>query len=163
MCVICATYWQTFFCIYANRVTDEVANVGFAAYDAEWYAYPLKFQKYNLVMIARSQEIMQFSGLNFMYCTLEYYGKVSILLTVIRINFSCLTFYFHLWISLFFSWCMDLGRTILISEIYQKFDQLHIYVDCGRIWLKSNLEFAFFLSLSIYRFFKEILELRSIL
>lgn len=96
MCVICATYWQTFFCIYANRVTDEVANVGFAAYDAEWYAYPLKFQKYNLVMIARSQEIMQFSGLNFMYCTLEYYGKVSILLTVIRINFSCLTFYFHL-------------------------------------------------------------------
>lgn len=86
MCVICATYWQTFFCIYANMVTDKVADVGFSAYDAEWYAYPLKLQKYNLVMIARSQEEIHFSGLNFMYCTLEYFGKVSVTLNVITFD-----------------------------------------------------------------------------
>lgn len=114
MCVICATYWQTFFCIYANKVTDEVADVGFSAYDAEWYAYPLKLQKYNLVMIGRSQEEIHFSGLNFMYCTLEYFGKVSVIWTVIGLNFSRLTFYFHLKMNQFLLFSADVWILVVL-------------------------------------------------
>lgn len=59
-------------------VKDQVEDIGFAAYDAEWYNYPSKLQKYNLVMMSRSQEEVNFTGIGMMFCNLEYFGKVRL-------------------------------------------------------------------------------------
>lgn len=63
-------------CHFANLTTDHVANISYAAFESDWYEYPVDVQKYILLIMARSQNPVYFNGLGLLDCTLESFGKV---------------------------------------------------------------------------------------
>lgn len=56
--------------------TERIASISEVSYSAIWYDYPPILKKYLILMIARSQEDIFFSGFGFVYCTLEILLKV---------------------------------------------------------------------------------------
>lgn len=76
MCIVCSMIWPSYYCYYATIATEEILAVGDYTYNSKWYNYPVKLQKHVILIVARSHKRVHFSGLNLMYCTLEYFGKV---------------------------------------------------------------------------------------
>lgn len=76
-CMGCALCWSTIFAYYATFVTDRVSTVGFTAYDCNWFDYPVELRKYIILIIARSQQPAEFTGLKLFQCTLDVFGKVN--------------------------------------------------------------------------------------
>lgn len=66
-------------CYFATLTTDRVPNIGVAVYDLNWYDYPQNVRKNIVLIIAHSQKPIYFNGLKMFHCTLEIFGKVSIL------------------------------------------------------------------------------------
>lgn len=52
--------------------------IGDAAYDSNWYDFPLELRKYIFLMIVRSQKPIDFTGFGIIHCSLENFGKVSL-------------------------------------------------------------------------------------
>lgn len=77
MCIVCSTIWPSFYSYYATVATEQILTIGDATYNSNWFNYPVKMQKHVVLIVARSQKRVLFSGLNLMYCTVEYFGKVS--------------------------------------------------------------------------------------
>lgn len=77
LCVICALMWCSLFCYFANMASDRLSSIGNASYLANWYNYPMGWQKFIILIIARSQKPIYFDGLGFINCNLEVFGKVS--------------------------------------------------------------------------------------
>lgn len=77
MCIVCSTIWPSFYSYYATVATEQILTIGDATYNSNWFNYPVKMQKHVILIVARSQKRVLFSGLNLMYCTVEYFGKVS--------------------------------------------------------------------------------------
>lgn len=75
--IACALVWPTLFCYSASGVIENVTNIGNIAYDSNWYDYPPTLQKHIIIIIARSQEDIIFSGLNLIGCSIEVFGNVS--------------------------------------------------------------------------------------
>lgn len=69
--------WLVFFCRFGNLAADRVSGIGDAAYDLNWFDYPVGLQKYLILTIARSNRRVQFSGLQLIPCSIEMFGKVS--------------------------------------------------------------------------------------
>lgn len=59
--------------------TFEIANIGNAAFKSEWYKYPANVHKYLVLIMARSQNPVYFTGQNLFRCTLEIFMKVKAL------------------------------------------------------------------------------------
>lgn len=78
VCIACSLIWPYIFCYFASLTTDRVSAIGNIAYDVNWFDFPPKLQKYLILIINRSQEQVQFTGLNLIGCSLEVFGKVSI-------------------------------------------------------------------------------------
>lgn len=76
ICVICALIWCGLYCYFANMATDRISSIGSAAYAANWYNCPVKWQKVMILIILRSQEPTHFNGLNMINCTMETFGMV---------------------------------------------------------------------------------------
>lgn len=76
-CIISALLWPFFFCYFANSVTNTIGSIGDIAYNSNWYDFPPNVQKHIMLVIARSQDSVYFSGLGLVRCTLEVYGEVS--------------------------------------------------------------------------------------
>lgn len=74
--IICSLIWPSFFCYFANSATDRVSSVGNTVYGLSWFDQPVQMQKYVILMVARSQERVQFSGLGLISCSMEAFGKV---------------------------------------------------------------------------------------
>lgn len=68
--------WPTCFCFFASAATEKLSSVGNMAYNSNWYDYPVGMQKHMVLIIARSQEPVYFSGLSLIRCTVETFGKV---------------------------------------------------------------------------------------
>lgn len=79
VCILCSLIWPSCFCYFASVTTEKVSSVGDIAYCSNWYEYPIHLQKYVTLVIVRSQEPMYFTGFNLIRCTVETFGKVSIL------------------------------------------------------------------------------------
>lgn len=80
MDVICQSagmMWPYLFCHFANLTTDRVLAIGNVIYDLNWIDYPVNMRKYIILLIARSQQPIIFSGLYLFPCTLEVFGLVS--------------------------------------------------------------------------------------
>lgn len=73
---ICTLIWASIFCYFANWASDRVEENGDTVYDLNWRDYPVDMQKYVVLMLARSQERIEFNGLGLAKCTLESFGKV---------------------------------------------------------------------------------------
>lgn len=77
ICVFVGTLWSSLFSIYASRVVNQIEGIGEAAYFTKWYDLPPTLQKYMILIIARSQEEINFAGMGIIYCNLETFGKVN--------------------------------------------------------------------------------------
>lgn len=78
ICVLTSVLWPLIYCYFATIATNRISMIGYSAYDTNWFEYPPKLQKYMILIIARSQETIYFTGFNLVYCTLEVFAKVSI-------------------------------------------------------------------------------------
>lgn len=80
MDVICQSagmMWPYLFCHFASLTTHRVSSMSNAVYDLNWFEYPVKMRKYFILLIARSQQPISFTGLRLFPCTLEVFGQVS--------------------------------------------------------------------------------------
>lgn len=98
MCIVCSMIWPSYYCYFATIATEEILAVGDYTYNSKWYNYPVKLQKHVILIVARSHKRVHFSGLNLMYCTLEYFGKVKMSLKIDIKNM-----HFETYISLYYS------------------------------------------------------------
>lgn len=72
----CSLIWPSLFCYYADVATTRLSSIAYYAYETTWNDYPLELQKYMILIIARSQEPVYYTGFNFVNCTLQALGKV---------------------------------------------------------------------------------------
>lgn len=69
--------WPYLCCRYASFTVDRISSLGEDVYDLNWYEYPIELRKYFVMIIARSQTPIEFTGLGLIYCNLNRFGKVS--------------------------------------------------------------------------------------
>lgn len=74
--VVRALIWPFFYCHFANVATDCIASIGDIDYGSNWYDFPTKLRKHAILIIARSQQPLLFTGLGLMRCTIETFGAV---------------------------------------------------------------------------------------
>lgn len=74
--VFCSLLWSSFFCYFGNLAADHVSEIGDAAYGLNWFEHPLEIQKYVILIMARSNERVAFSGFHLITCSMEKFGKV---------------------------------------------------------------------------------------
>lgn len=79
-CLISALLWPSFFCTFANKVTDQIADIGDSAYETNWYLFSPTLKKFVWLIINRSQDPVYFTGLGLVNCTLEVFGNVRSLI-----------------------------------------------------------------------------------
>lgn len=78
-CILCGLFWPAFLSHSATHTTDKISLIGDTVYNSNWPEYPPEFQKYVSLIIAHSQQPVYFTGLSTIRCTLENFGKVSIM------------------------------------------------------------------------------------
>lgn len=71
--------FPSFFCYFGTSASEHV-SISDVIYDSNWYDQPIEIQKYIGLMIARSQEEVNFSGIGLVTCSLEVFGKVNCVL-----------------------------------------------------------------------------------
>lgn len=76
MGLVCGLFWPFLFCRFATMATERICEVADFTYDSDWFNLPVNLQKRIVLIISRSQEPIQFTGLNIFRCTLEVYGNV---------------------------------------------------------------------------------------
>lgn len=74
--VVCSLMWVSFFCHFGNSASDHVSDIGDIAYGLNWYEHPVEMQKYLILIIARSNECVEFSGFQLVACSMEMFGNV---------------------------------------------------------------------------------------
>lgn len=82
ICLFSSMCWPFLFCYYATLAIARISFMGDVAYNSNWVNYPPEFQKYIILIIARSQESIYFKGFGLIPCTLEIFGKVRSLFNV---------------------------------------------------------------------------------
>lgn len=94
ICMICSLAWSYLLCKFATLATEYIASLGDFAYNSNWYDYPPQLQKYMVLVIARSQEPIYFSGFSLVRCTLEVFGKVWIKIVLFFLKNDEFCFFF---------------------------------------------------------------------
>lgn len=72
----CSLFWPLIFSYFADITTDRVANIGENTYNCGWYYFPTQLQRPLILIIARSQDEILFSGLGVFDCNLKKFGNV---------------------------------------------------------------------------------------
>lgn len=88
-CIVCSSMWIFLYSYFANQITVRISTMSNTAYYSKWFACPLELQKYVVLIIARSQEPIQFTGFGIVNCTLETLGKVTCTLIAIGNGLEC--------------------------------------------------------------------------
>lgn len=114
LCTICSLIRPSLFCYYATVATDRLSSVANKVYDTTWYEYPLKLQQFTILIIARSQDEVNFTGFNDAHfrCTLEIFAKVTTIHKLCSYSSQFLKFN-----SIFCRLSKHLARTMLYSEV----------------------------------------------
>lgn len=77
LCLVCSLMWSFLFCYFANVATDHVSDIGDVAYNnLNWFEHPVDMQKYLILIVARSHERVDFTGVHLIVCSIEVFGKV---------------------------------------------------------------------------------------
>lgn len=100
VCTACSLFWPCMYCHFSTQTSFRIASIGDIAYGANWYGYPPEVQKYLVMIIARSQEPIFFSGFGFIFCTMEVLLKVSVYCR------RTLTFLIRIFIDFFLSFAI---------------------------------------------------------
>lgn len=88
------------FCYFGNRITMKAQDVGFEAYDADWYNYPPKIQLLLLPIVQQSQKEFIFTGYHLVECSMESFKEVKTLVKQSQSQHIV----FHLFLQLFRWW-----------------------------------------------------------
>lgn len=75
-CINCGVIWTYILSYSATFASFAIAGIGNIVYNSNWYDYPLSVRKYVILLIARSQREVQFTGLKLFPCTLAVFMKV---------------------------------------------------------------------------------------
>lgn len=107
--ILCSLMWPSIFCYFADWTTERISKMGDTVYGFNWFDQPVKMQKFMILMIARSQERIYFSGLGLVTCSLEAFGKVCISFNLNKTRFDIGTLYsyhfFNFYLQLLNSAC----------------------------------------------------------
>lgn len=123
VCVICALMWCGLYCYFAGMASDRLSSIDYAAFATTWYNYPVKWQKFVILIALRSRIPVHFKGLNVITCTLEVFGKVWQMLLIL-VKFSNFNSKFVL-ISIFsYRYSNQPARTTLSFEVFRKFEDV---------------------------------------
>lgn len=77
ICIICSLTWPSLYCYFGSIATERIASIADIVYAANWYDYTPELRKHIILIVARSQEPVYFTGLGLIHCTVETFGKVS--------------------------------------------------------------------------------------
>lgn len=151
ICVMVGLLWTATFCNYATHGIDHIENIGFAAYNLKWYDSPFIFRKYIILIIARSQEEIHFTGWGMIYCNLEALGTVSFSMgdlcnfTIIPVLFSYTDHQFCDFIL------FDLSgiKSNVIARFSMKSDELSVIWTWNSNGVRSEAVFFYWLSLNL--------------
>lgn len=73
-----AVVWPLIYCYFATFATSQIMSIDMAIYDSLWYNYSLDLRKYTILILARSQQPVFFTGFNLIRCNLESFALVGI-------------------------------------------------------------------------------------
>lgn len=142
-CVICSTSWPCLYCYYASQTVTRMACAGDFVYGSAWFNLPLNLQKYIIVIIARSQEELCFTGLGIIYCTLVVLGKVCTTFSYFnscKFQFTDSLFSFrsldHRSLTI---WCLERCLRVEKSSFLVSFHFYWINVKSMNDWKKDNI------------------------
>lgn len=77
VCLACGFIWPSVIAHFSTVVTERISYVGSSAYESNWFDYPVKFQKYIILIIARSEQRVYFTGFKLCSFSVEIWGKVN--------------------------------------------------------------------------------------
>lgn len=64
------------FCYYGNKLSTKSFELLDTLYQSMWYEYPIKYQRYVIVMMVRMQRPLVLTGYNVVLCTLPTFTAV---------------------------------------------------------------------------------------
>lgn len=65
------------FCYFGNLVTNKLMEIDTTAYSLQWYEFPIKQQKYIILLMAQAQRPIVLSGYFRTSCSLERFKDVG--------------------------------------------------------------------------------------
>lgn len=77
LCMFVGLAWTFLLCFFATSAAESLTSIGNIAFNSNWYRYPSRIQRHSVLLIARSQKPIYFSGFKMVRCTLESFAKVS--------------------------------------------------------------------------------------
>lgn len=77
LCIFVSFTWTFILCYYATSTTRAMNEIGDTLYNSNWYTYPDEVKKFMIIVIARSQKTIYFTGFKMVRCTLEVFMRVS--------------------------------------------------------------------------------------
>lgn len=118
--LICSLCWPFLCCYFATHTSDRINSISQMVYNSNWHNYPLKLQKYIVLVIARSQKRSLFTGFNLVACTLYTFGNVSSIdwrEFAAHFFFKSNSFeYLIMFLNVYSSFVVHRARIILFSE-----------------------------------------------
>lgn len=93
----CSLFWPFLHCYYASWITEEIDDTGATAYATHWFDLPIKMQRYVILMMIRTNESLNFTGLDIINCDMETLGKVEEF-----VDTSVSQYQFHLQFAIFY-------------------------------------------------------------
>lgn len=65
------------YCYFGTKITTKFLEYGEVAYFTKWYNYPVKYQKYFILLISEGQKDVSFSGFGLINCSVGSFLMVS--------------------------------------------------------------------------------------
>lgn len=72
----CSMFWPFLHCYYASSITEQIGETALTAYASNWFDLHTNLRKFVVLMMIRSQQTLNFTGLDIIYCTMETLGQV---------------------------------------------------------------------------------------
>lgn len=76
-CMCLSLMWTFTLCYMGTSTTHLMSEIGDMVYNRNWYSYPTYLRQYIIMIIARSQRTIYFTGFQIVDCTLEVFTKVN--------------------------------------------------------------------------------------
>lgn len=85
VCVGFSLFWPFLYCYFATFASVRISSINMAVYSSTWYSYSLNLRKFTILIIARSQQPVYFTGFNLIRATLKSFSIVSQITTIFSI------------------------------------------------------------------------------
>lgn len=121
--------WTLVLCYHATFVTESTNDIGHHVYSSNWCLYPIFLRKYLILMIAKSQQPMLFSGFQIVGCTLLTF-------TTVKLNE-----HIRFWVNPMWNYCCNFQLTKSATSYYIMFRNM------SQLW--TPLSYAYGASITI--------------